>query len=75
MKNKISIPTEVKTLSITITAAQILEVIVPITTSLEQDQEDSLIIDLQLIFRCSFVSGTVLSVAAAITTLGLAEFF
>ncbi len=40
MKNKIPITTQVKTLSITITAAQILEVIVPITTSLAQkDQE------------------------------------
>ncbi len=114
MKNKIPITTQVKTLSITITAAQILEVIVPITTSLAQkDQEkqtlnswpfkpcdlsshlvtqpdgaygwtafvmhmflfhSSLIMD-GLIYSCSFVSRTVLSVAAAITTLGLAEFF
>lgn len=34
----------------------------------------SLIMD-GLIYSCSFVSRMVLSVAAAITTLGLAEFF
>ncbi|RXN23455.1 U2 snRNP-associated SURP motif-containing -like protein [Labeo rohita] len=92
MKNKIPITAQVKTLSVAFTTAQILEVIVPITTSLAQkDQEEqtlnsdplnplsfavisSLITD-WLIYSCSFVSRGVLSVAAAITTLGLAEFF
>lgn len=41
MKNKIPITAQVKTLSVAFTTAQILEVIVPITTSLAQkDQEE-----------------------------------
>jgi len=40
MKNKISITTKVKTLSITITTAQILEVFIPITTSLAQKEQE-----------------------------------